>query len=287
MLPVTGPPPPAPRSSYLEWNYPAELFAFSARLGESVDELLLRQVFTERSYLQQQRLERERLGLPDKQTETADNGGLAERGLALMASCASGWLRAALPRMPEEGIQAVTSHLTSHSQLLELAYSIGMKDLVLAEEHPPSEEALVRCLQAFVATLAEGAEEARAQLFVRDFVLSRLDTVDLNAAWQIEEPLALLTEVLDRCGRGLPEPRLLRSAGPETLLASHIVGIYSDKKLLASAPGDTVSEATQLAARTGLNKLMGVTESSAPLDLLAERAPVTSPAAALAEWRPL
>ena len=51
-------------------NYPAELFAFSARLGESVDESGLRLALTERSYMLQSQAERQRLGLPD--TEVGD-----------------------------------------------------------------------------------------------------------------------------------------------------------------------------------------------------------------------
>ena len=50
-----------------------------------------------------------------------------------MTSYIAGWLRAALPRMPEEGVQAVTSYLTSQDQLHQLAAGIGLKDIVLSE----------------------------------------------------------------------------------------------------------------------------------------------------------
>ena len=54
------------------------------------------------------------------------------------------------------------------------------------QEYPPSEETMARCLRAFVAVLADSSGEQRAQLFVRDFVLARLATVDLNSVWEIE-----------------------------------------------------------------------------------------------------
>ena len=54
------------------------------------------------------------------------------------------------------------------------------------QEYPPSEEAMARCLRAFVAVLADSSGEQRAQLFVRDFVLARLATVDLNGVWEIQ-----------------------------------------------------------------------------------------------------
>ncbi|XP_043234390.1 39S ribosomal protein L44, mitochondrial-like [Amphibalanus amphitrite] len=281
------PAPPEPRSSYIEWNYPAELFAFSARLGESVDEPLLRRALTERSHMLQSQAERQRLGLAENEADSACNTELAERGSDIMTSYISGWLRSALPLLPEEGVQSVTSYLTSQQELNQLASGIGLKDIILSEEYPPSEETMARCLRAFVAALAESSGEERAQLFVRDFVLARLATVDLTAVWQIEEPLSVLSDVLRRCGREPPEPRLLRSAGPGSLLAAYVVGVYSDRKLMGYAPGDSVSEATDLAARAALNQLMGVSERSAPLDIRAERTLRHAPAAALDEWRPL
>ncbi|XP_037091848.1 39S ribosomal protein L44, mitochondrial-like [Pollicipes pollicipes] len=279
---------PHPRSSFVEWNYPAELHAFSARLGETVDEAAVRRALTERSFVLQRRLERERLGLPDPEAEsTEDNSALAVRGRELMTSYVAGWLRAALPRVPEEGVQAVTSYLTSRSQLHDLASGIGLRDIVLSEEYPPSEEALVRCLCAWLAALANSAGEQRAHLFVRDFVIARLAAADINTAWEIEEPLSVLGDTLRRCGRGPPESRLLRSAGPSSLLAAYLVGVYSDRQLMGSAPGESMDEASELAARDALNRLMGVTEASAALDLRAERKPAHAPAAALADWRPL
>lgn len=45
-----GPEPEQPRSSFLEWNYEAELFAFGKRLGEEFDRNLLRKALTQREY---------------------------------------------------------------------------------------------------------------------------------------------------------------------------------------------------------------------------------------------
>ncbi|KRT79671.1 hypothetical protein AMK59_8804, partial [Oryctes borbonicus] len=49
-----GPPKPEPRSSYLEWNYDAEIFAFGKRLGEEFKEDVLRRALTHRSYVKSQ-----------------------------------------------------------------------------------------------------------------------------------------------------------------------------------------------------------------------------------------
>lgn len=46
-----GPEPLKPRSSYLEWNYEAEVFAFGKRLGEEFKSDILKQALTHRSYV--------------------------------------------------------------------------------------------------------------------------------------------------------------------------------------------------------------------------------------------
>lgn len=45
-----GPEPEQPRSSFLEWNYEAELFAFGKRLGEEFDKNLLKKALIQREY---------------------------------------------------------------------------------------------------------------------------------------------------------------------------------------------------------------------------------------------
>lgn len=45
-----GPEKPLPRSTYLEWNYDAEIYAFGKRLNEDFQEDLLRTALINRSY---------------------------------------------------------------------------------------------------------------------------------------------------------------------------------------------------------------------------------------------
>lgn len=47
-----GPEAPQPRSTFLEWNYDAEIFAFGKRLQENFNEKILRIALTNRSYVQ-------------------------------------------------------------------------------------------------------------------------------------------------------------------------------------------------------------------------------------------
>lgn len=57
-----GPEAPSPRSSYLEWNYEAELFAFGKRLGEEIDTNLLKKVLTQREYANLQEFKAQEAG---------------------------------------------------------------------------------------------------------------------------------------------------------------------------------------------------------------------------------
>lgn len=51
---LIGPEPEKPRSSYLEWNYDAEMYAFGKRLGEEFDKELLKQALIQREYVNMQ-----------------------------------------------------------------------------------------------------------------------------------------------------------------------------------------------------------------------------------------
>lgn len=57
-----GPEPEQPRSSYLEWNYEAEIFAFGNRLGEKFDRNLLVKALTQREYANLQEIKAQQTG---------------------------------------------------------------------------------------------------------------------------------------------------------------------------------------------------------------------------------
>lgn len=57
-----GPEPPAPRSDFLEWNYDAEIYAFSKRLGEEFKDDVLRTALTHESHVVKEQLCAEKTG---------------------------------------------------------------------------------------------------------------------------------------------------------------------------------------------------------------------------------
>ncbi|VDK20681.1 unnamed protein product [Taenia asiatica] len=121
--------------------------------------------------------------------------------------------------------------------------------------------------------------EQAANLFVRDFVLTRLLDLEFCTDFPFplqEKPFALLEGVLRFDNRGPPESRLQRQSGMNTLLACYQVGIYSDRQLVGEAPGETIEIAEQEAALQALRNLFGIQDNRPSLPLSGPYIPVDS-----------
>lgn len=136
------------------------------------------------------------------------------------------------------------------------------------QEFPVAPTTLAATLRAIVGALEASDSSAapeRTFNFVRDFVCTQLNQADVNVFWSIERPVELLQELCAARRLGEPEPRLIGEAGMHTLLACYQVGIYSDRRLLATGFGENVDTAIELAARNALAKLFG-TDTLRPLN---------------------
>ena len=80
--------------------------------------------------------------------------------------------------------------------------------------------------------MVESSGEDRAKEFVRDFILVQLAGKDVNELWEPEDPMKMLADILNREGRGKPEPRLVGESGKNTILAAYQVAVYSDKQFM-------------------------------------------------------
>lgn len=56
--------------------------------------------------------------------------------------------------------------------------------------------------------------------------MTQLIGKDLFDVWKVVNPMGLLEEELTRKGVALPEARLIQSAGANTVLPLHFVGLY-------------------------------------------------------------
>jgi hypothetical protein len=79
------------------------------------------------------------------------------------------------------------------------------KNLICITRYPPSKCYLQKLSNYFFIRLFQGVE--RVQLFVKDFILTQLIGRDINALWNIVNPVGLLGKYLENMNRGPPEPR--------------------------------------------------------------------------------
>ncbi|KAM4627128.1 large ribosomal subunit protein mL44 [Polymixia lowei] len=267
-LKLEGPPPPKPRSQKPNWDYHAEVQAFSSRLHENFSLELLKTAFVNPCYMQSEQKRRQMLGMDSETTALVlrDNIQLSTQGLGFTRSFMTDWCRASFPSLPNEGVAAVVGHLTSSAVVCHVARNLGIEELTMSAEFPIPDDVLHSTFLAVIGALQESSGAERAGFFLRDFVVTELIGKDLFDMWTVVDPMGLLVEELTRRKVSLPEPRLIRSAGASTVLPLYFVGLYSDKKLLAQGPGETVLAAEEEAARVALRKLYGFTENRRPSD---------------------
>ncbi|XP_068601658.1 large ribosomal subunit protein mL44 [Brachionichthys hirsutus] len=267
-LKLEGAPPPTPRSQQPNWDYHAEVQAFGVRIQENVSPLPLRTAFVNPCYLRAEQQRRLGFGADAETTALSpeDNIQLSEKGASFTKSFLSDWCRASFPSLPSEGVESIVVHLTSTSLQSHVARNLGVDDLTLSAECPVPDEVLRSTLMAVIGALEDGSGAERTGFFLRDFLVPHLIGKDLFDMWSVVNPMGLLVEELTKRNIPLPEPRLIRSAGASTVLPLYFVGLYSEKKLLAQGPGETLVAAEEEAARVALRKLYGYAENHRPFD---------------------
>lgn len=259
-----GPEPLQRRSTFLEWNYHAEIFAFGKRLNEKFDKTLLQQAFTTRSYIIQEEMKLEQLGIEDPKLTLTDNQELSKEGFKFIKDYVDLYLRESLPKLPEEGILALRKFLMADSMLASVSKNIGTEELILSAEFPVEESTLVQVFCAIVGALLKSSGSEKTGLFVRDFVVAQLAGRDVTDIWSPEQPLLTLENILKQQGKAAPEPRLIGMAGPNTILAAYRVAVYSDRQYLGAGFGETIDTAVEQAALDALKRLFCVRENMKP-----------------------
>ncbi|XP_029028262.1 39S ribosomal protein L44, mitochondrial [Betta splendens] len=267
-LKLEGPPPPTPRSQKPNWDYHAEVQAFSTRLHENFSLELLKTAFVNPCYLEAEQQRRQGLGVDTGIAALVlkDNSQLSEKGDSFTKSFLNEWCRANFPNLPTEGVESIVGYLTSTVVVTYVARNLGIEDLAMSAECPVPDHVLYSTFMAVIGALQESSGADRAGFFLRDFVITQLIGKDLFDMWTVVNPMGLLVDELTKRNIPLPEPRLIRSAGASTVLPLYFVGLYSEKKLLAQGPGETLIAAEQEAAYVALRRLYGFTENRRPFD---------------------
>ncbi|CAK9796183.1 39S ribosomal protein L44, mitochondrial [Anthophora plagiata] len=221
------PQPEPKRSTFVEWNRNAEMYAFNQRLSEKFDTEKLNQAFIHKSYITEEIKRQEEIGIKEPKLDIEHNEEFIEKGRKITSEAIKKYLSQNLPHLPEDGIMAFHDYLMSEKILAKASLHIGTKDIILAGEYPLLEETLAQTFIALVGALAE--------------------SVDINQK------------------KTCIEARLIGQTGKTTILSAYHVGIYADKEFLGSGFGQTITEAKDVAAATVLSKMCGILHSSQPL----------------------
>lgn len=261
-----GPLKPVPRSDFIEWNYDAELYAFGVRLKEKFTPSLLQQAFVDRSYIVQEEMKQRAVGIETPVLQLTDNSNLVQKGDELLTEFIITYLNVSLPKFPREGVKAVYNHLVSEEVLAKVSSHLGTKELILAAKYPPPPAVLVKSLKAVIGALFESSGEARAFEFIRDFIITQLNQVDINEFWTIEDPVELMKEICKDKKLGEPEPRLISEIGRNTLLAAYQVGFYCNKQMIGAGFGEDITIATEQAAKNALQRFFRTEDNAKPFD---------------------
>ena len=264
------------------------------------------------SHLDIEKRKQEELGV-DVSEEMKDNSKLADRGREVIHSSITrygesenhvlvvkvqnfiySWLRVAFPVVPEEMITELRDYLLSEPIMADVAFHIGLREIVLSEEYPPAAATLMKCFEAVVGALASSQPERAAKL-VTDLVASQLHGKEVQeiCSGSLANPMRILEGILSRSGLEAPEARLLFQtginyfcgtkkkvemvdiksvplllmlfcSGPDTILASHLVGVYCNKEIIGQSYGETLEIAEEMAARDALRNIFQTAEHSAP-----------------------
>ena len=111
-------------------NYNSELVTFQARLGETFEDSKLRDAFITENYVQATKVRQKELQI---ETDLSSNESLAQKGREIIEATLRGYLRVAMPFLPEEGVDAFTNFLMQKKLLAHVSFHIGTMDLILSE----------------------------------------------------------------------------------------------------------------------------------------------------------
>lgn len=126
-----GPQPPQRRSGFIEWNWTSELFAFSKRLHEEFNPVLLQEALTVQSYIAEEERKQKEVGIEDPVTNLKDNSELASIGGDILSTYVEMFISSQLPKLPAAGVRSMRDYLLSDDVLAKLSQHIGTKDLIL------------------------------------------------------------------------------------------------------------------------------------------------------------
>lgn len=157
------------RSQQPQWDYNAEVQAFSSRLNESFSLELLKTAFVNPCYLAVELARRQKLCLDINTTalNLKDNAELSMKGRDFTSTFLADFCKTSFPKLPSEAVKSIISYLTSSVLVAHVARNLSIEDLTMSADFPIPEEVLHTTFMAVVGALLESSGSERAGLFVR------------------------------------------------------------------------------------------------------------------------
>ena len=117
-------------------------------------------------------------------------------------------------------IEELRDYLTSDTMMADIGFHIGLREIVLSEEYPPSAASLAKCLEALIGVLSTTDQERASKLII-DLFASQLHGKEIQeiCSRSLANPMRVLKTILTNSGLPEPEPRLLFQTG----LTSHLI----------------------------------------------------------------
>lgn len=210
------------------------------------DKALLKQAFTHRSYLNENR-----------SLTLSHNERLEFLGDAVLELSVTRYLYDQFPTKPEGDLTALRSALVNAITLSEVATNIQVNDFLLLSKGEAKDTGrarqyiLANTFEAIIGAIYMDQGFEMANEFISKFVLTLTDEIIRNGTW-IDAKSSFQEKAQERAGI-TPSYKKLKDTGPDH--DKHFtVGVYLDEVLIAEGTGKSKQDAEQEAARKGLEK---------------------------------
>jgi ribonuclease-3 len=210
------------------------------------DKNLLKQAFTHRSYLNENR-----------NLTLSHNERLEFLGDAVLELSVTKYLYDQFPTKPEGDLTALRSALVNAITLSEVATNIQVNDFLLLSKGEAKDTGrarqyiLANTFEAIIGAIYIDQGFEMANEFISKFVLTLTDEIVRTGTW-IDAKSSFQEKAQERAGI-TPSYKKLKDTGPDH--DKHFtVGVYLDEVLIAEGTGKSKQDAEQEAARKGLEK---------------------------------
>ena len=218
---------------------------FEAKIGYVfTNKTLVRQAFTHRSYLNENRTE-----------QLEHNERIEFLGDAVLELAVTEFLFDKFPHKPEGELTALRSALVNTQSLADSARALGINDFLLLSRGEGKDIGrarqiiLANALEALIGAIYRDSGFLAAQKFIASQFFGKIDDVVERKLWR--DSKSHFQEIAQEKTGITPSDKLLDKTGPDHD-KRFTVGVYIGEEQIAAGEGKSKQEAEQDAAQKGL-----------------------------------